>query len=982
MKSSRRVRFFRRWSLRAGLLAAVSAVAGFALLPRTSAGSTFLVSNTLDSGAGSLRQAIEDANNAGAGNHTITLNLTPSDIITLTNELDNIKVNVIINGNGSTIDANNQHRIFFVETGNVTIKNFTLKQGLGQGGDGGSTNLAGGGGGGLGAGGAIFVDSGANVTVQHVNFSQNKAAGGDGGAADAAGSSAGGGGGGGLHGSGGNGGYDGGGGGGGVRSNAGSGDSSFAAAAGGGGGGILLNGQDASGASGGNGAPLVGGNGGSVGNDGQSGSTFGGGGGGAGGHNGGAGGDFGGGGGGGYGSVSGGTGGNAGFGGGGGGSGFVGNEGSNGFGGGMGGATYVGGGGGDALGGAVFVRAGGTLSVEDSRFSNNSVEKGAGGFGVAVVGSDGNQAGSAVYIMTGTQLDFTVSGSGQITVDDTIAGAGSVRKLGAGELILSGTNTYAGTTTVDAGRLAINGTTTSSVNVSAAGNLGGNGVIGGDVTNNGIVSPGNSIGALTVLGDYFQNANSQLQIEISPVQSDQLFVSGDVILNGGTVVVHAAPGNYTANQEYFFLTYTGNRVGTFSGITDDLAFFDATLQYNLQSVSFILQPNGTNFIAIARTLNQHNIGQFLDNHPNGPLQPLIDDMLLMTNGQVQNALDQLSGEVYGTSVQTQFQTTTNQMQMLAQHLRPELGNTGFGVAASAPASETQVAYADGELTIRGQSECVPQRRAWGTSYGLGGNAQTNGNASGLDYALGGVQLGIDRWLDDGTVLGVYGGYNYAQLDGTNLTQRVQTNSGQTGLYYRRDDGCDYYLLASGFGFDTYKSTRSIAFAGTTATGNYDGWQSATYLERGRTYQAGATALQPYAALQYIYLRQNGFAETGGGLANLDVAGVDANSLRSILGGRITREVVTSRGVVLAPQLRAGWLHEFLETDTAINNRFGAVAGSSFAAQGLDLGRDWALVGAGLGWRITDQLTLTGNYDTQVNARQAFHVGSATVQYVW
>jgi outer membrane autotransporter protein len=83
-----------------------------------------------------------------------------------------------------------------------------------------------------------------------------------------------------------------------------------------------------------------------------------------------------------------------------------------------------------------------------------------------------------------------------------------------------------------------------------------------------------------------------------------------------------------------------------------------------------------------------------------------------------------------------------------------------------------------------------------------------------------------------------------------------------------------------------------------------------------------------------------------------------------------------------PQVRAAWLHEFLETDVTANNRFAGVVGSNFAVQGLDLGRDWALLGAGLGWRPTERLALTVNYDTQLNARQVFHVGSAKLQYMW
>jgi outer membrane autotransporter protein len=98
--------------------------------------------------------------------------------------------------------------------------------------------------------------------------------------------------------------------------------------------------------------------------------------------------------------------------------------------------------------------------------------------------------------------------------------------------------------------------------------------------------------------------------------------------------------------------------------------------------------------------------------------------------------------------------------------------------------------------------------------------------------------------------------------------------------------------------------------------------------------------------------------------------------------RASRDFVTAQGLVFVPQLRAGWLHEFLETDTLVTNRFGSVAGSSFAAQGLDLGRDWALLGGGMGWRVTERITLTGDYDAQINERQVFHIGSANVQYVW
>lgn len=763
---------------------------------------------------------------------------------------------------------------------------------------------------------------------------------------------------------------------------------------GGGGGGAVLDGSDGFSSLGGSGG-ITGGNGGNNGNSGQAGIATGGGGGGGYTGNGGAGGTFGGGGNGqgGSGGDFGGSGGggyfgnagNAGFGGGSGGAGFAGNEGTAGFGGGQGGATYVGGGGGSAFGGAIFVRDGGSLTVVDSTFSGGTVTSGTGGSGNVQNGANGQTAGSGLYLMNGMTMNFVVSTTaGSITLSDTISGDGAFRKQGDGELVLTGSNNYLGGTEVAAGRLAVNGTLEGVVYITGTGNLGGTGSINGGIFNDGVVAPGNSIGTLTMTGDFTQNAAGALEIEINAAgQSDVLNVIGNVDLNGA-LTVKAEAGNYVANTQYTFLTFSGNRTGTFSSFTDDLAFFDLLLQYNLNDVSFLLQANSTNFAAVADTFNQRSVAVVVDANSSGALQPLADEMLFMTNSQVQYSLDQLSGYVYGTAVQMQLQNTSNQVQMLASHLQ-SLSNQGSGSGGSddyiMPVSYDRKS---GEIVFACRSHSRPSSSTWVNSYGLGGSAQGNANTAGLGYGQGGLQLGVDHWFDDDTLAGLYGGYNYARFDLDGLSQRVAANSGQVGSYYRRNFGSRHLLLAGGFGFDAYDSSRGIAInnINSTAFGDYDGWQSVAYSEYGRDFQTRLGKLQPYGAMQYIYLRQNSFSETGGGIANLDVDGVDAESLRSILGFRLDREVRTGRGAVLVPQIRTGWLHEFLDTDTVVSNRFAAVPGTSFAAQGLDLGRDWALLGAGLGWRMTDRLTLTSNYDAQLNANQTFHVGSANLQYVW
>ena len=99
----------------------------------------FSVSNHNDTGAGSLRAAIESLNVAGAGTHSITFasGLDPIALVSNLPMITGIGQTITINGAGNTVSGENTARLFFVAGGDVTIENMTLKQGLSDGGDGG-----------------------------------------------------------------------------------------------------------------------------------------------------------------------------------------------------------------------------------------------------------------------------------------------------------------------------------------------------------------------------------------------------------------------------------------------------------------------------------------------------------------------------------------------------------------------------------------------------------------------------------------------------------------------------------------------------------------------------------------------------------------------------------------------------------------------------------------------------------------------------
>lgn len=356
--------------------------------------------------AGDLRYSILLANRGGLSN-TITFVCAVSPcVITLNGPLPPIESNLTIDG-GSLgtilIDGNNKYRVFFADTGGITLANLQIQNGLAVGGAGGDGYGPGGGGAGFGAG--LFVNQPtAIVTVRNVRFLNCNVIGGNGGNLSGGG----------------------GGGGGGMAFPGGAGTNTGGGAVGvsdnGGGGGVLGPGQAA--ALGGNGG--AGGGGGVVGGrayasnsagessaDGANGG-FGGGGAGGGGNGG-----FGGGGGGGYGQHTffsvGYGGGDGGFGGGGGGGdgGRGGGSGApvGGIQGGAGGAGIVfpeltagGGGGGAAAGPAIFVRLG-SITITGSTGTVFSAIAGA-----APSGSAGTANPAPVFNYGGTVNGSTATG--------------------------------------------------------------------------------------------------------------------------------------------------------------------------------------------------------------------------------------------------------------------------------------------------------------------------------------------------------------------------------------------------------------------------------------------------------------------------------------------------------------------------------------------------------------------------------------------
>jgi autotransporter-associated beta strand protein len=206
--------------------------------------------------------------------------------------------------------------------------------------------------------------------------------------------------------------------------------------------------------------------------------------------------------------------------------------------------------------------------------------------------------------ISGVDTSVTFAGDGDITVADAISlGTGGLTKEGAGVLILGGTNTYTGTTTVSNGVLAINGNNsaaTGDVTVGANGILGGNGTVGGNTQIFGSVSTGANpdifqVGTLNFNGkDVTFNDNSSWFVDLVRDTNNM----GDQI---GNVGLFSIGSNVTLNlvsdlstfvygNTYTIATYSSFAGGEFSGFAQGGVLAGYQINYGSNAITLTAVP--------------------------------------------------------------------------------------------------------------------------------------------------------------------------------------------------------------------------------------------------------------------------------------------------------------------------------------------------------------------------------------------------------
>jgi len=208
-----------------------------------------------------------------------------------------------------------------------------------------------------------------------------------------------------------------------------------------------------------------------------------------------------------------------------------------------------------------------------------------GGTGVTTLGGntdDNSTFSGAIALGATTQLTSVTTGTNAVTFSGAMSGSGGITKVGTGRVIISGSNSYTGATTISAGKLSVNGYigAGSSVTVQSGGTLGGSGTTAGTVTvqSGGHFAPGNSISTTFQTGALTLNAGASSDIELGTASNisassvnDRVTVNGALNLGGILNLIDnvGANGNGSAGAgSYLIFTGATGVSGSFSSISN------------------------------------------------------------------------------------------------------------------------------------------------------------------------------------------------------------------------------------------------------------------------------------------------------------------------------------------------------------------------------------------------------------------------------
>ena len=469
------------------------------------------------------------------------------------------------------------------------------------------------------------------------------------------------------------------------------------------------------------------------------------------------------------------------------------------------------------------------------------------------------------------------------------------------------------------------------IEITESGTLSGNGTLVLDnagtaltLTNKGIVSPGNSIGTVTIAGNYTHTSSSTLYVEAGNGASDKLIVTGTADIQGGSFVLVA--DGYLTSGSYQFLTAGTLAAGSAFDTVTTPAVFGASVSTVGANLSLSVTRNS--YESLAATANQASLGTALDSSwpvATGDMADIlntIDNMAQLSS--VRKAFEDLGPGFHSAVTTAAVDNALTRTDRIRQHLYES--RSGYR------------SHVKGGYVSQGNLAASDNNRApwqfWAAGTLLDRRYDSTQESPAVRDRLDGMVFGLDRPVGAGLTLGAAGAVSRCDIHDRTAASAGRVDSFNSYAYGALNFEGFHAQAVAGLGRNQYEADRAVTFLNRTAASEHRGWQVSGLISGGYDWTPGDWTIGPVASLQYLHLEEQGFMEEGADAADIRLGSVGSQAWVSSVGFRAERPVRLDEKYLIIPGIRAEWIHA-LSTDTGTLDASFPSTGQGFSASPRD-----------------------------------------------
>jgi outer membrane autotransporter protein len=281
--------------------------------------------------------------------------------------------------------------------------------------------------------------------------------------------------------------------------------------------------------------------------------------------------------------------------------------------------------------------------------------------------------------------------------------------------------------------------------------------------------------------------------------------------------------------------------------------------------------------------------------------------------------------------------------------------------------------------LRTGTRRVGETAAWGRMIGVWGGTDGSSGVGGMDFVLTGMIAGIDHVFSPTLLAGVAAQWTTDDVSFKGRVDDASIDSFEVGSYVSWGDTRLYLNVNTSFIWHDFGTARLLPDG--IAFGKYNGTTWSAYAEAGRIFETDDLRIQPILAASFAQLDSDAYNEfgTSGTLLAVDKAGF--TSFKTMVGSRFAMPIGLESGRKMVPEARAVWSHEFADDRSSFTAEIQSVPGR-FTVSGQRYARDTFILGVGLTAPLSDEASLSLDYDAGINPDIVTHTMSAGFRLKW